>query len=190
VTPTRTTRSLLAPALIGLMFSVVIIGGFVFSTYVAPEVPPTAPEMGSTAPEITLQKLENGQVGKAVKLGDLRGSPVIVNFWATWCEPCRAEFPEFDAVYREYRESRRLQVIGVNVQDGSTPEQVQAFIANMGVIYPIWLTGPEDYRVEKAYKIQAMPTTVFIDRRGVIRQIRIGGPLTREYLQQQLEKIF
>lgn len=186
----RTSRSLLPPALIALIFGVVIIGGYLLSTYVSPESPPVAPEMGSTAPEIALKELENGQAGKAVKLGDLRGSPVIVNFWAAWCEPCRAEFPEFDAVYREYRESKQLKVIGVNVQDGSTPAQVQQFIAMTGVIYPIWLTGPEDYSVEKAYKIQAMPTTVFIDRKGIIRQIRIGGPLTRAYLQEQLEKIF
>lgn len=190
MTPQRTSRSLLPFALIALIFGVVIIGGYLLSTHISPDTPPVAPEMGSTAPEISLQQLENGQAGKAVKLSDLRGEPVVVNFWATWCEPCRAEFPEFDAVYREYRESKQLQVIGVNVQDGSTPAQVQQFIAAMGVIYPIWLTGPEDYSVEKAYKIQAMPTTVFIDRRGVIRQIRIGGPLTREYLQEQLEKIF
>lgn len=190
MTPKRTNRSLLPLALIGILFGVVLIGGYFVTKYVAPEMPPVAGEMGATAPEIAVKALENGAAGKTVKLGELRGSPVIVNFWATWCEPCRAEFPEFDAVYREYRETQKLQVIGVNVQDGSTPELVQAFIANMGVIYPIWLVGPEDFSVEKAYKIQAMPTTVFIDRRGVIRQIRIGGPMTREYLQEQLAKIF
>lgn len=149
-----------------------------------------APEMGALAPEITLQKLENGTRGTDVKLSDLRGRPVILNFWATWCQPCRQEFPELDAVYRKYRETDQLVVIGVNVQDGSSPEQVQAFIGEMGVLFPIWLEGPEDYSVDKSYDLKALPTTVFIDRTGVIRQIRIGGPLTGEYLEQQVGKIF
>ena len=80
-------------------------------------------------------------------------------------------------------------MIGINIQDGSSPEQVQSFIGEMGVLFPVWLTGQEDFSVEKDYKIQGMPTTVFIDRTGIIRQIRIGGPLTTAYLEQQIEKI-
>lgn len=148
-----------------------------------------APEMGARAPEIALQQLENGQVGKAVKLSELRGRPTIINFWATWCRPCREEFPVLDEAYRAYRESDQLQVIGVNIQDGSSPEKIQAFVGETGILFPIWLTGPEDFSVEKTYNIRALPTTVFIDRNGVIQQIRIGGPLTREYLQEQLKKI-
>jgi thiol-disulfide isomerase/thioredoxin len=148
-----------------------------------------APEMGALAPEISLRQLENGSPGPAVTLSALRGRPVVVNFWATWCQPCREEFPELDAVYRQHRETAGLQVIAVNIQDGSTPEQVQAFIGETGVLFPVWLTGAGDLSVERAYQIQAMPTTVFIDRAGIIRQIRIGGPLTRAYLEEQLKKI-
>jgi thiol-disulfide isomerase/thioredoxin len=149
----------------------------------------TAPEMGALAPELALRQLENGTPGSAVKLSALRGSPVILNFWATWCQPCRQEFPELDAVYRKYRETEQLQVIGVNVQDLATPQQVQAFIGEMGVLFPVWLAGAGNSSAEQAYDIKALPTTVFIDRSGVIRQIRIGGPLTRDYLEQQLTKI-
>jgi cytochrome c biogenesis protein CcmG, thiol:disulfide interchange protein DsbE len=146
-----------------------------------------AAEIGATAPEITLQELENGSAGASVTLSDLRGKPVILNFWATWCEPCKEEFPVLDGVYRRYRQPDQLQVIGVNVQDTATPEMVQQYLADAGVIFPIWLDANGD--ANRAYSIQALPTTVFIDRSGVIRQVRIGGPLTQAYVEMQLEKI-
>lgn len=203
-TPTRTNsasgwtqrRTFVALAVLGVLLVAVIAGGIVLSTYVVPDTPPvfsnttpTAPEMGAVAPEISLQQLENGSAGTNVRLSALRGHPVVLNFWATWCQPCRDEFPVLDAAFRKYRQTDNLEVIGINIQDGSTPAQVQTFIGEMGVVFPIWLTGAEDFRVEKDFKIQAMPTTFFIDREGIIRQIRIGGPLTTEYLEQQLDKI-
>lgn len=190
-------RTRIALAVLAVLFLAIVAGGYVLSTLVVPVTPPAvasdfvpaAPEIGATAPEISLSQLENGSVGSHVTLGALRGHPIVVNFWATWCQPCKEEFPVLDAAFRKYRQADDLHVIGINIQDGSTPEQVQAFIGEMGVLFPIWLTGQEDFSVEKAYKIQAMPTTVFIDRTGIIRQIRIGGPLTEAYLEQQLEKI-
>lgn len=145
-------------------------------------------EMGALAPEIVLPKLENGQPGAVVKLSELRGKPVVLNFWATWCKPCREEFPALDEVFREYRATRDLQVIAVNVQDVATTETMQQFVADTGVLFPIWLDA--EGVTNRAYNIKALPTTVFIDRSGVIRQIRLGGPLTREYIEAQLTKIF
>jgi thiol-disulfide isomerase/thioredoxin len=150
--------------------------------------PPVAAEIGATAPEITASRLENGAAGPTVTLSELRGRPVIVNFWATWCEPCRTEFPALDTVYRKYRQDNQLEVVAVNVQDPAEPEALQSFLGEMGVIFPVWLGSGTG--IDRTYNVQAMPTTVFIDRSGVIRHIRIGGPLDREYLEQELSKIF
>lgn len=147
-----------------------------------------AAEIGGIAPDITVHKLENGQVGTQVQLSALRGKPVVLNFWATWCEPCRQEYPILDQAFRDYRESKQLQVIGINVQDPSSPEAVQQFLADTGVVFPIWLDA--NGAANRDYRVQALPTTVFIDPAGVIRQVRIGGPLTRAYLDEQLVKIF
>lgn len=202
MTPTKKTRTDAGTrnriALIALvvMIGIVLAGGYFLSTLVVPDnatpVAPgadSAPAVGSPAPDIRVQQLERDSAGTYVSLSSLRGHPVILNFWATWCQPCLAELPALDAVYRKYKESSGLQVIGVNVQDGSTPAQISTYIRGLGVTFPIWLSGAADYNVESTYKIQAMPTTAFIDRSGIIRQIHIGGPMTQTYLEQQLDKI-
>lgn len=93
-----------------------------------------------------------------------------------------------DEAFRQYRTSKDLQVVGVNVQEIATPEAMQRYIAETGILYPVWLDSNGD--ANRVYNIKALPTTFFIDREGVIQQIRLGGPLTREYLEKQLEKIW
>ena len=181
-------KSLLQFVFVGLVIAVVLVGAGLWASGFGAQSAPVAVEIGAIAPEIAVRKLENGQPGEVVSLHNLRGHPIILNFWATWCEPCQEEFPALDAVYRKYRESKQLEVIGLNVQDPSGLDRVQAFLGQTGVIFPIWLGT--DAGVDRTYHVKAMPTTVFIDRSGVIRQIRIGGPLTQDSLEQQLGKIF
>lgn len=144
--------------------------------------------VGSPAPEITATLLENGQSGKQVNLSTLRGHPTVLNFWATWCVPCRAEFPVLDAAYRKHKDTDQLQVIALQVQGDQGSDKAQEFIGEMGTSFPIWLTL--DSGAEDAYHVQAIPTTVFIDRNGVIQDIIVGGPMTAEYLEKELIKIF
>lgn len=172
-----------------LVLGVILLAIGAWSVYAASQAStPTKAELNQRAPEIRLPILENGKPGRFESLDALRGRPVVLNFWATWCAPCRAEFPALDAAYRKYRDDKGLVVIGVDVQGDLGPQKVQEFIGEMGVIFPIWLTT--DYGVEDAYRIQALPTTVFIDRQGIIRQVKIGGPLSLEAIEKELEKIF
>jgi len=114
------------------------------------------------APAFRLARLDGGEVD----LASLRGRFVVMNFWASWCVPCKDEAPLVERVWREYRD-RGVVVIGVNVQD--LESEARKFIANMGVTYPN--VRDRDGTVSRAYGITGIPETFFIDRQGrVIRK--------------------
>ena len=114
---------------------------------------------GKPAPEFELQALD----GKTIKLSDLRGKAVVVNFWATWCQPCRVEMPWFVDLQKQYGPDG-LQILGINADEDASKEELEKFAKNMGVNYPV-LLGKEE--VEQAYGgIQFLPVTVYVDRDG------------------------
>src|SRR5215469_11029557 len=122
--------------------------------------PDTLDPAGKTAPDFTLQTLD----GKNVTLSSLRGKGVLLNFWATWCGPCKIEMPWFVELQKEYG-SQGLQIVGVAMDDSST-QDIQNFVKEMGVNYPV-LIGKE--AVGQAYGgVDVLPTTFFIDRDGKI----------------------
>ncbi len=149
---------------------------------------PASARVGYQAPEISLRQLKSGQVGERVALSSFQGHPVVVNFWATWCDPCRAEFPAIEAKYGEYKNSKQLIVIGIDAESDAGPDAAQKFVDSTGSTFPIWLDA--DGSAEQAYRVDALPTTVFIDRQGIIQDLIVGGPLTKESLEKELEKIF
>jgi thiol-disulfide isomerase/thioredoxin len=113
---------------------------------------------GQTAPDFELQSLE----GKNVKLSDFRGKAVLLNFWATWCGPCKIEMPWFVELQKEYG-PQGFQIVGVAMDDAST-EDITKFARQMGVNYPV-LLGKE--AVGESYGgVGVLPTTFFIDRDG------------------------
>ena len=115
---------------------------------------------GKPAPDFTLQTLE----GKNVTLSSLHGKGVLLNFWATWCGPCKIEMPWFVELQKEYG-PQGLQIVGVAMDDSST-QDIQTFVKEMGVNYPV-LIGKE--AVGQAYGgVDVLPTTFFIDRDGKI----------------------
>ncbi len=114
--------------------------------------------MGNLAPDFELQTLD----GRNLKLSDLRGKAVLLNFWATYCEPCKVEMPWFVELQKEYG-PQGFQIVGVSMDDAST-EDVAKFAKEMGVNYPIVL-GKES--VSESYGgVGVLPTTFFVDRNG------------------------
>jgi thiol-disulfide isomerase/thioredoxin len=113
--------------------------------------------IGSLAPDFDLQTLE----GKSLKLSDLRGKAVLLNFWATYCAPCKVEMPWFVELQKEYG-PQGFQIIGVANDDASTQE-IANFAKDMGINYPI-LLGKDS--VSDTYKVSVLPTTYFLDRDG------------------------
>lgn len=147
----------------------------------------TTARVGSVAPEIDLPQLIEGAPGANSRLTSFVGHPVVVNFWATWCGPCREEFPAIEAKYQEYK-SRQLVVLGIDARSDAGPSAAQDFAREMKSTFPIWLDI--DGTAEEAFHIQALPTTVFIDRSGVIQDMIVGGPLTADSLEKELKRIF
>jgi peroxiredoxin len=120
--------------------------------------------IGVKAPDFELKTLD----GKSLKLSDLQGKKVILNFWATWCPPCKAEMPEMQKYHEEIGDD--VIILAVNID----PQlKVQEFIDDMGITFTIPL-DTED-KVNTTYQVISIPTTFFIDTKGIIRQKHIGA---------------
>lgn len=121
---------------------------------------------GASAPEFTLKDLD----GKPHKLSDYRGKVVAVNFWATWCPPCRKELPSMERTYQTLKH-KNFVILGVEV--GEEWDAVQSFLNQVPVTYPILLD--KDSAVSQKWKIIGLPATYLIDARGRIVEIINGG---------------
>jgi len=127
-----------------------------------------ANKTGSRAPEINLPTLNGGRV----KLSKLRGHPVIVSFWGTWCAPCRQEFPMLSSAQSRYADAGLL-ILAVNGRDQElSTSDVQRFVEALSVSFTVALDKRGSAR--RAYRISGQPATVFIDATGVIRGSHTG----------------
>ena len=136
-------------------------------------------EPGQLAPDFTLQFAD----GSKTQLSDWQGQPVVLNFWATWCAPCREEMPEFVAAYDRYRDDG-LVIVGVNAQESAS--QAAEFMGNFGMTFPVALDTRGD--VQQLYNVRGLPTTVFIDREGRVVE-RWAGLLRASALEELLAEI-
>ncbi len=126
---------------------------------------------GKPAPAFTLVSTD----GKKVSLGDFKGHPVIVNFWATWCGPCRLEMPWFEEFSKRYQ-GQGLVVLGLDQDDGMVPADVAKTAKRIGVSYPV-LMPDKDERTSRAYGgVDYLPETFYIDREGKVAAVGAGAP--------------
>jgi cytochrome c biogenesis protein CcmG/thiol:disulfide interchange protein DsbE len=145
---------------------------------------PLAPKVGQPAPDFALWSLD----GQTIRLSDLRGRVVLINFWATWCGPCRAEMPEIETVYREFKD-QGFVVLAVNEENVSLEEArklARDFRDELDLTFPILLDGPEG-QVFRQYRLYGLPSSFIVDRDGVIRTVRFG-PLSRDFLRAKLDE--
>ena len=134
------------------------------------------------APDFTVYDRE----GNAHSLSDFRGQPVIVNFWASWCGPCKSEMPDFEEKFREYGEE--IQFLMVNLTDGhqETVESASSFVDGQGYTFPVYFDS--DYSGAAAYAVNAVPATYFIDAEGVL--VAYGkGAMSAEVLQKGIDML-
>lgn len=128
-----------------------------------------AAEPAEPAPDFTLKSEGGGQSGENIKLSELKGEVVLLNFWASWCGPCRKEMPILNDIYNQYKDLGFI-VLGVNVETDFT--EGLAFLKKTPVDFPILLDSKN--AVSELYKVDAMPTTIMIGRDGTIRSRHRG----------------
>lgn len=162
-----------------LILSRFLIGGSNTTNNAAISSEP-APLAGHPAPDFELKTL----AGETIRLSDYQGRPVIVNFWATWCPPCRAEFPDFQKISVE--QGDKVVIIGVNHTAGDSPQLVPGFVEEFGITFPIVLDESGD--TVKTYRVVGLPTTIFIDRNGIINEV-FTGPINKAYIEGKLAEL-
>lgn len=136
---------------------------------------PVGTAIGNMAPDFTLQLLN----GEEIKLSDLRGKKVFLNFWATWCPPCQAEMPEIQKFYQNHKE---VAILGVNVRENRGT--VAEYLMLNGYHFPVALDKAGDVATE--YQVRGIPTTYFLNEEGVIIN-KYTGPLNYQQILKFLE---
>ena len=131
---------------------------------------------GDMAPDFTLTTLG----GKEVKLSDLKGKKVVLNFWATWCPPCKAEMPHMQNFYEDFSQDENVEILAINLTNGDNVESVQNFVKDYGLTFPI----PMDVegKVGETYQAITIPTSYMIDTKGRI-QNKVVGPMDENMIK-------
>ena len=145
--------------------------------------PPPEEEVGLTqgdyAPDFELALLN----GEKAKLSDFRGQKIMLNFWATWCPPCRAEMPDMQEVFEE----NEIMILAVNLTETEPGiNNVESFVEDFGLTFPIMLD--EDIEVANLYQIQPIPTSFMIDSEGRIQSIAMG-PMNKDMMLQRFSEM-
>ena len=142
----------------------------------------SAPQKGFPAPDFSL----DSNTGKTITLSSLRGQPVLINLWASWCSPCRAEMPAIQRVYEDYQ-NKGLQILAVNTTHQDDPNAALDFANELGLTFPILFD--KDGSVSRLYQLGALPSSYFIGKDGVIQEIVVGGPMSEALLRVRIEQL-
>lgn len=149
------------------------------STTENPEAPEIGIAIGNEAPDFKLTTLE----GEEVNLSDYRGKRVFINFWATWCPPCRAEMPDMQKLYEE--DKLDIEILAINITESEPSEEnVEQFVKDFGLTFPILMD--RNTEVASNYRVQAYPTSYMVDSKGIIRFVAPGA-MNHDLMVQLIE---
>lgn len=140
----------------------------------------TKAEKGYLAPNFTIEHVD----GNKITLANLKGKPVFINFWASWCPPCKEEMPFIQEAYNEYGD--QIEFIMINVIETDTLEDMNAYLSENGYTFPVYLDKKN--KVSDLYNVFAYPTSFFIDRNGKIEEFFLGG-MDQAYFSQKIQQL-
>jgi len=166
-----------AIAAIAPVIAFFILEPFFFSQPARPGGP--ASLVGEEAPIVSL----HDDQGAPVSLEQYRGRVIVMNLWASWCPPCRAEMPDLQRLASRYGRTG-IAVVGVN--EGESPQRAAAFARSLGIHFPIWIDPAQRYG--RTYAALGLPTTVILDRRGIVVR-GFDGPLTFDQMEAAIEPL-
>ena len=154
------------------------------STQVSAEIDKnTGLAINQTAPNFKLKTLD----GKEVQLSDYRGKKVMLNFWATWCPPCKAEIPHMEKYYKKQAKDDGVEILAVNLTKSDKDEEyIRDFVKSYDMTYPVLLD--EDGEQQKQYEIVTIPTTFFIDKNGRIQK-KVIGPVDQDMMSKAIANL-
>jgi len=138
------------------------------------------PVIGKPAPDFQLKNLD----GQSISLSDFRGKPVLINFWASWCQPCVYEMPFIQEVFEEWS-GQGLVVLTINI--GESPSQVEEFMQSQGLSLPVLLDLKGS--IAQKYNIWFIPTTFFLDKDGIIQGIKAGPFQSKEEIEAGIGRV-
>lgn len=148
---------------IAILLAIVVIGGYALSQSLFSDS--AKPKEGGKAPEFNLHGLD----GRTHALSDYKGKTLVINFWASWCVPCKSEMPAIQRQYDKWK-VKGLEVMGVNL--GESVVSVQSFVRQLELTFPVFYDP--DFTVRDRYGVVTYPTTFFVDAQGNIKKIQIG----------------
>ena len=169
---------------LALLIVVAVIAYNALKEKVSPDdsIPPVSASDKQAAPDFTMIDWD----GNSVKLSDMKGKPVVLNFWASWCPPCKSEMPDFETVYKEL--GGDVQFMMVDLTDGQreTKEIGAAYIESQGYTFPVYFDTLQEGSY--AYNIRSIPTTVFIDKDGNIVK-EVTGAMSETALRNGIDLV-
>ncbi len=138
------------------------------------------PLIGGLVPQFQLETLS----GSPAKISDYRGKVILLNFWASWCTPCKAEMPEIQAAYESFKD-KDFVVLGINF--GEKPKEAEKLVKEMGLTFPILLD--REVEVAERHQVVSLPVTFFIDPKGIIKERVFGGTLTKKDIEAAIQRL-
>ena len=174
-----------------VVFALVLAGGTIAYNHVRfngdekilySETPPTNGQNRTAALDFTMTDID----GNSLRLSDKFGTPIVLNFWASWCPPCRQEKPDFETVYQDLGNDVSFVIVNLVGSRGETVESGMQYINEQGFTFPVYFDTEQEGSA--AYEITSIPTTIFIDRDSMIAAT-ISGPLNENRLRQQIDLI-
>ncbi len=150
--------------------------GAAFYQIMSQDEKPVGAKLGAQAVDFTLKDLE----GQEVSLSDYKGKKVFLNFWATWCKPCKEEMPEMEKIHQNYED---VVILAINLD---TEKDIQGFMDEHGLSFKALLDVDEE--VNKQYQVVSIPTSFFIDEEGIIRK-KVQGILDYEMMEENINAL-